>query len=202
MKNKGFTLIELLIAFTISLFLMMLIFSVFRLSSRSYEKIIEQDEISQRIRVLSERLSWLIRGIYPYKFINKEGKERLFFIGNSDSIGFVTSSVIPETGRPYDLSGLKWVYLFTDSEGLKERNNIFFLEENLDGSGGDSIVTDGSVESISFEYFDPEDSSWKESWDMEKEYLPHAIKIIIKFTEKGKTIETPEIIISVRAEGP
>ncbi|MFN3740955.1 MAG: prepilin-type N-terminal cleavage/methylation domain-containing protein [Thermodesulfovibrionales bacterium] len=78
MRNSGFTLVEILIAFTISLLLILLIFSGFRLSSRSYEKIFEQDEISQRIRVLNERIGWLIRGIYPYKIIDKEGKERLF----------------------------------------------------------------------------------------------------------------------------
>lgn len=199
MKNKGFTLIELLIAFTISLLLILLIFSVFRLSSRSHEKIIEKDEASLRLRVLSERLAWLIRGIYPYKFLDKEGKERLFFIGNPDSIGFVTTSVIPETGKSYDLPGLKWVYLFTDNEGLKERDNIFFLEENLEDSEGDSTVFDSSVESMSLEYLEPEDNNWQDSWDSEKDYLPAAIRIKLRFKNNGGTMESPEIVVVPRA---
>lgn len=198
MKNKGFTLIEILISFTISLLILLLIFSIFRLSSRSYEKITEQDETSLRIRVLSERLAWLISGIYPYKSMNKEGKERLFFIGNPDSIGFVTTSVIAETGKPHDLSGLKWVYLFTDSEGLKERDNIFFLEENLEGSGGDVAVLDNSVESIGLEYLEPEDNNWQDSWDSEKDHLPAAIKIKLRFKKNSETIESPELVIAIR----
>ncbi|MCX7793630.1 MAG: type II secretion system protein GspJ [Thermodesulfovibrionales bacterium] len=201
MKSKGFTLIELLIAFSISLLIILLIFSIFRLSSRSYEKITEQDEISQKIRVLNARISWLIRGIYPYKSINREGKERLFFLGKSDSLGFVTTSVIPETGKPYDLAGLKWVYLFKDSEGLKEKDSIYFLEENLEGNEDGAFVLDNSVESLSCEYLNPVDNNWQDNWDSEKEYLPAAVKIKLRLMNKGKIIEIPEIIVSIRTAG-
>ncbi len=201
MRNRGFTLVEVVIAFTISLLLILLIFSGFRLSSRSYEKILEQDEISQRIRVLNERIGWLIRGIYAYKIMDKEGKERLFFIGRSDGIGFVTTSVLPETERLQDLSGLKWVYLFVDTEGLKEKDSIYFLEENLDGSHEDAIILENSVKSINIEYLDPEENTWVEEWSSEKDYIPSAVRIRLRFSAHNKNIEPQDMVFSIRAGG-
>lgn len=201
MRNRGFTLVEILIAFTISLLLILLIFSGFRLSSRSYEKILEQDEISQRIRVLNERLGWLIRGIYAYKIMDKEGNERSFFVGNSDSIGFVTSSVLPETERLQDLSGLKWVYLFVDAEGLKEKDSIYFIEENLGGSLEDAIILENSVESMKIEYLDPEENTWVEEWNKEKDYIPSAVRIRLRFLAHNKNVESPDMVFSIRAGG-
>lgn len=201
MRNRGFTLVEILIAFTISLLLILLIFSGFRLSSRSYEKITEQDEISQRIRVLNERIGWLIRGIYSYKTVDKEGKEKPFFIGNSDSIGFITTSVLPETKRLQDMAGLKWVYLFVDTEGLKEKDSIYFLEENLDEPYEGAVILDNSIESMNIEYLEPEDNTWVDSWDSEKDHLPAAIKIKLRFKQNNKTTESPEMVIAIRAGG-
>jgi len=203
MNNKGFTLIEIIIAFTIALFIVLLVFSGFRLSTRSYDRISEKEELSQRLRVIHKRLGWLIKGIYPYKDINNktEDKQRIFFVGNSNSIGFVTTSIIPETERIYDISGLKWVYLFVDNEGLKERDNIFYIEDNLESSSNeqDFTVIDPYVESLEFEYFDQENNEWLDEWDSEKENLPSAIKIKLRFIKDGKTYDVPEMVFSIRA---
>jgi general secretion pathway protein J len=203
MNNKGFTLIEIIIAFTIALFIVLLVFSGFRLSTRSYDRISEKEELSQRLRVIHKRLGWLIKGIYPYKDINNktEDKQRIFFVGNSNSIGFVTTSIIPETERIYDISGLKWVYLFVDNEGLKERDNIFYIEDNLESSSNeqDFTVIDPYVESLEFEYFDQENNEWLDEWDSEKENLPSAIKIKLRFVKDGKTYDVPEMVFSIRA---
>ncbi len=201
-NNKGFTLIEIIMAFTIALFIVLLVFSGFRLSIRSYDKISEKEELSQRLRVIHKRLGWLIKGIYPYKEINNKTEEgRIFFVGNSSSIGFVTTSIIPETERIYDISGLKWVYLFVDNEGLKERDNIFYIDENLESSSNkkDFTVIDPYVESIEFEYFDQENKEWLDEWDSEKENLPSAIKIKLRFVKDGKTHDVPEVVFSIRA---
>ncbi len=202
-NNKGFTIIEIIIAFTIALFIVLLVFSGFRLSIRSYDRISEKEELSQRLRVIHKRLGWLIKGIYPYKDINNktEDKQRIFFVGNSNSIGFVTTSIIPETERIYDISGLKWVYLFVDNEGLKERDNIFYIEDNLESSSSeqDFTVIDPYVESMEFEYFDQENKEWLDEWDSEKENLPSAIKIKLRFVKDGKTYEVPEMVFSIRA---
>ncbi len=200
MSNKGFTLIEIVIAFTISVLILLLVFSGFRLSTRSYEKITETEELSQRQRALNERLGWLIKGIYPYRIIDKkEGKERLFFIGRPESLGFVTTSVIPDTGKIYDVAGLKWVYLFVDSEGLKEKDGIYFLEENLETPDKDAVIIDPAIESMSVEYFDPEGNEWVEEWTQDRENLPSAIKIRLKLLHNNNTIQTPDMVFSLRA---
>jgi len=202
-NNNGFTLVEIIIAFTIALFVILLVFSGFRLSVRSYDKISEKEELSQRLRVVHKRLGWLIKGIYPYKDIDNktEDKQKIFFVGNSNSIGFVTTSIIPETERIYDISGLKWVYLFVDNEGLKEKDNIFFIEDNLESSskGQDFTVIDPYIESIKFEYFYQENEEWLDEWDSEKENLPSAIKIKLRFVKEGKTYDVPEMVFSIRA---
>ncbi len=197
MKDKGFTLVEILLAFTIFLLLILLIFTGFRLSSRTTEKITERDETSQRIRVVYERLGWLIRGAYPYKFVDKDGKERLLFTGEGNSIGFVTTSVIPATGKIYDLSGLKWVYLFVDNEGLKEKDNVFFLEKNLEESREGAFILDPSVKSMNIEYLDPEENTWVDTWGPDNERLPPAIKIRLNIMGH----ETQEMILSIPASG-
>jgi len=81
-NNNGFTLVEIIIAFTIALFVIMLVFSGFRLSVRSYDKISEKEELSQRLRVVHKRLGWLIKGIYPYKDIDNktEDKQKIFLL--------------------------------------------------------------------------------------------------------------------------
>lgn len=196
MNNKGFTLIELIVAFSISLLLILLIFSGFRLSSRSYEKITEREASSQRIRSIYKRVGWLISGLYPYKRMDKNGKERLFFVGGREHIGFITTSVIRETGRISDLSGLKWVYLFVDNDGLKEVDNIYFLEENLEASSDrNAIVLDPDVRSLRIEYLEPESNTWVESWDEENENLPPAIKIKLELKEG---VSLPEMVFSIR----
>jgi general secretion pathway protein J len=198
-RNKGFTLIELVIAFTISLLIILIIISGFRLSMRSYEKISERENSSQKIRVIYDRVGWLIKGIYPFKLQDKKsGKEKIFFKGTPDAMGFVTTSVMPDSERIYDMAGLKWAYIYVDNEGLKEKDQIFFNEDNLESSEGEEILLDPDVESIEIEYFDPEARDWVDEWDTEKEYFPSAIKLRLKLSSNGKTIIAPEMIFSLR----
>jgi len=43
--------------------------------------------MAQKIRLLETRVTWLIRGAYPF-FVKKLDEQKLFFEGESDHIGF------------------------------------------------------------------------------------------------------------------
>lgn len=205
MKNhKGFTLIELLIAMTLTVTILTILFSALRFSYRSQEKGIEREEISQKMRILSHRLTWLIKGAYPY-IVKKEDSSILYFKGNGDSIGFVTTSIDKYSEDSLvDISGLKWIRLYVDSEGLKMRENIYFPEENLEGGEGKEYVFDPDVRSCSFEYLDTgkEDKKpyWVSEWSSkDKDYLPSAVRVKLTLQHRGKEIEIPPIVAQIRS---
>jgi general secretion pathway protein J len=205
-KNKGFTLIELVIALTLSVVIVVILFAAMRLAYKSQAKGSERIEIDQKIRVMGDRITWLLRGAHPF-FIKKtaDREQKLYFEGESDKIGFVTTSVDSYGKGPEDSAGLKWVSVFIDSEGLKMREKVFFLEDVFDDDGGKVYLLDPEVKKLEFEYYDiPEDETqgdWVSGWDSdEKEYIPSAVKFQITFEHEGKTIVMPEIIVRINAQ--
>lgn len=208
LKNKGFTLIELVIAITLSIVIVVILLAAMRLAYKSQEKGAERVDITQRTRILGDRLSWLIRGAYPF-FVNKPDEQKLFFEGESDRIGFVTTSVDSYGKGPEDSAGLKWVSVFADRDGLKIREKVFFLEDVFDDKGGKVYLLDASVKKLELEYYDvPEgekegeqEGDWVSEWGPdEKKYIPAAVKFRITFEHEGKTIEMPEIIARINAQ--
>jgi general secretion pathway protein J len=205
-KNKGFTLIELVIALTLSVVIVVILLAAMRLAYKSQAKGAERIEIDQKIRVMGDRITWILRGAYPL-FMKKtsEREQKLYFEGESDKIGFVTSSVDGYGKGPEDLAGLKWVSFFIDSDGLKMREKVFFLEDVFDDSGGKVYLLNPEVKKLEFEYYDiPEDETegdWVSEWDSdEKDYVPAAVKFKIEFEHEGKTVVMPEIIVRMNAQ--
>lgn len=198
---RGFTLIEILLGLSLTVLLLGIIFSALRLAHRSEEKGRARQETAQRMRVLSDRLSWLLRGAYPY-VIQKEAKRYVFFDGDPRSVSFVTTSTDPYSEDVADLPGLKWVRIYADSEGLKVAERLFFLEE-----GESHYLLDGEVESASFEFLeeDEERSLWVSSWsgaDMDG-FFPRAVRVSLTLRgDGGKEVAMPLIVAPVRAESP
>jgi type II secretion system protein J len=200
-KKSGFTLLELLIAITLSIVIFLILFSAMRLGYESQEKGSEAAEVTQKVRIIGDRITWLIRGAYPF-FRKESGEKKFFFEGESERIGFVTTSVDVYGQGPEDRAGLKWVSIFKDNNNLTIREKVFFLEDVFDDSGGKVYVLDPEVKELEFEYFDiPEDETegdWVSEWDPdENEYLPSAVRVNIVFTHNGKTIDIPEIIVRI-----
>jgi prepilin-type N-terminal cleavage/methylation domain-containing protein len=205
-KNKGFTLIELVIALTLSVVIVVILLAAMRLAYKSQAKGAERIEIDQKIRVMGDRITWLLRGAYPL-FIKKtvDREQKLYFEGDSDKVGFVTTSVDSYGKGPEDLAGLKWVSVFIDREGLKMREKVFFLKDVFDDHEGKVYLLDPEVKKLEFEYYDiPEDETqgdWVSAWDSdEKEYIPAAVKFKITFEHEGKTVVMPEIIVRINAQ--
>jgi len=207
LKNKGFTLIELVIAITLSIVIVVILLAAMRLAYKSQEKGAERVDITQRTRILGDRLTWLIRGAYPF-FVRKPDEKKLFFEGESGKIGFVTTSVDSYGKGPEDSAGLKWVSVFADRDGLKIREKVFFLEDVFEDKDGKVYLLDPEVKKLEFEYYDvPEgekkgdQGDWVSEWDPdEKEYIPAAVKFRITFEHEGKTVKMPEIIARINAQ--
>ncbi|MFN3740956.1 MAG: hypothetical protein ACK4TF_09865 [Thermodesulfovibrionales bacterium] len=54
---------------------------------------------------------------------------------------------------------------------------------------------------MKIEYLDPEGNTWVEEWSNEKEYLPSAVKMKLRFSVHNKNTETPDMVFSIRAGG-
>jgi len=203
-QNKGFTLIELVIALTLSVVIVVILLAAMRLAYKSQAKGAEKIDMAQKIRLLETRVTWLIRGAYPF-FVKKLDEQKLFFEGESDHIGFVTTSFDSYGKGPEDMAGLKWVSLFMDNEGLKMREKVFFLEDVFDDDGGKVYLLEPEAKELEFEYYDiPEGETqgdWVSAWDPdEKEYIPAAVKFKITLEHEGKAIVLPEIIVRINAQ--
>ncbi len=203
-NNQGFTLLELLIAITLSILILVILGAALRLGYRSQAKGAERGEMTQKIRILEDRIAWLIRGAYPL-YLNKPEEKKIFFEGKSDRVGFVTSSVDTHGTGPEDLAGLKWVSIFTDSDGLKIREKVFFLEDVFDDSKGKVYLLDPEVKKIAFEFFeikeDEKQGSWISEWEPgEKETIPQAVKVTITLERNGRKIELPEMIVKTAVQ--
>lgn len=203
-NNRGFTLLELLIAITLSILILVVLGAAMRLGYKSQAKGTERSEVTQKMRILEDRISWLIRGAYPL-YLNKTDEKKIFFDGKSDSAGFVTSSTDAHGTGPEDLAGLKWVSIFTDSDGLKIREKIFFLEDVFDDSKGKVYLLDPEVRKIEFEFFeikeDEKEGSWVSEWDpSDKEMIPSAVKVKMTLERNGQKIELPEMIVKTAAQ--
>ncbi|MEW6214315.1 MAG: type II secretion system protein GspJ [Nitrospirota bacterium] len=195
----GFTLLELLISITLSVVVLAILFAGMRLGYKSQEKGIEREEISQRMRILGDRITWLLRGAYPYTVTKPEGKI-IYFMGESNRIGFVTTSVESNTERPEDRAGLKWVSISVDSNGLKLREAVYLLEDVFEDTVGKTYILDPSVKDIEFEYLDSSDEEWKPEWEpKEKDYLPSAVKVKILFKYNDREIRMPELVVKIGA---
>ncbi len=202
-NRQGFTLLELLIAISLSIIILIILFAALRLGYKSADKGTEKSEQSQKIRIISDRITWLLRGAYPY-YRNTVDEQKLFFEGKDDRVGFVTSSVDPRGKGPEDLGGLKWVSLFADREGLKIREKVFFLKDVFDDSGGKLYLLDPDVRKISFQYLDiaegEKQGSWTSEWDPEdRETIPAAVRVRMTIEQNGKEIDLPELIVRLTA---
>ncbi|MBI4690673.1 MAG: hypothetical protein HY754_10480 [Nitrospirae bacterium] len=196
-------MIELIIAIALSAVIVAILLVAMRLGYRSQEKSIWRDEGSQKMRIICDRITWLLRGAYPYLVSKPEGKT-IYFSGRSYSVGFVTTSVDPHTPGIEDRPGLKWVQIFSDYEGLKVREKIYFSEDVFDNIGGNIYLIDPSVDRIEFEYFDvnrkEKTEKWVYEWDpKDKDYIPAAVKVRIEFRHDGVRFEVPEFVVRLAA---
>lgn len=202
-NNRGFTLLELLIAITLSILILVVLGAAMRLGYKSQSKGTERSEVTQKVRILEDRIAWLIRGAYPF-YRKKADEKKIFFDGKSDRVGFVTSSIDSYGKGPEDLAGLKWVSIFADGDGLKIREKVYFLEDVFEDSNGKVYLLDPEVKKIDFEFFEIKEGekqgTWISEWDPDdKETIPTAVRVKMTLERNDQKIEIPEMIVKTAA---
>jgi general secretion pathway protein J len=200
-NRKGFTLLELLLALTISALMLVILASAMQMGYKSEEKASERGELSQTMRMLNDRLTFLLRGAYPYLRKTEHGPV-LYFDGSSDSLGFVTTGVTGARDTLPDSTGMKWVKIYLSDGALMMRGKIYFLEDVFEDSGGNTVTLADEVERIEFEYLDRDDEKGTEEWvsewsPEEKEYLPSAVKMTVTIIFKETTQELTPFIVKI-----
>jgi len=204
LDSRGLTLVEAIIALTVTALVVGILLSALRLGHRSEEKGLERQELSQRVRILSDRLSWLLRGAYPY-FAGEKDEMVLYFSGSPDSVGFVTTSVDRTAGALEDRAGLKWVRIFAEEgRGLVTEEKVYFGKDVFESGGGRQYVLDPTVKKVEFQYLDVDEKEgveeWVEEWDPEnRKYLPSAVRVSIVLKEKEGEYLMPPVVASLRA---
>jgi len=202
-ERRGFTLIEVVLSLAILAMVVAVVFSVLRLAHRAERKGTERSEISQRIVVIADRLTWLLAGAYPYMEHDKEAeKDRVVFSGDAESLGFVTTSVDKYSPDTADLPGLKYVRLWLGPEGLRADERLFYMkDEDLD-----EYVIEPNAVRLEMEYMeqDPEtgQTEWVGAWDPEdREYIPRAVSVRLVLDLDGREVMVPRIIVKLPAGG-
>ncbi|RMG73928.1 MAG: prepilin-type N-terminal cleavage/methylation domain-containing protein, partial [Nitrospirae bacterium] len=185
-NNRGFTLLELIISLAITGLILVVLASSMMLSWRSEEKASEREELSERIRIITQRLTWLIRGAYPFLKATPEGKT-LYFEGTEDTLGLVTTSVIRESDDLINSPGLKWIKLYPEEDRLMVREKLFYEKDIFEDDGGKTYTIADDIYEIGFEYLDRDnkegEEEWVNEWDpKDKDYLPALVKISLKIT--------------------
>ena len=208
--HRGVTLIELVLALTIASIVLGVIYAAIVLAHRSMERGERRMDETQHFRTLIDRISPVIHSLYPY--VRKTQEETLvFFDGQSDTLGFVTTDIDIYRDDIANLPGLKWVRFYTGSGGLFMRESYFFNEDVLEEeSEGEELLIDPYVESIAFEYLeikeDETQGTWLDEWDLEEEdrqqKLPRAVRISLRVEEGGKDVQVPPFVVRIYAYDP
>jgi type II secretory pathway component PulJ len=181
--SRGFTLLEVLLGLALTVLLLALLFSALRLAQRSEARGRKMQEASQRLRATAEYVAWLLRGAYPY-MTEKEGQSLVVFEGKGDSLVFITSSTLRYGAALQDEPGLKLVRLWSDEEGLKMAEGLFFMtEEELQ-----EYVLDEAVGGLELGYLQgtEEGPRWASEWDPQEGKLPLAVRFRFVLQGQGR----------------
>lgn len=199
---QGFTLIEVIVTLTILGFILLMIFSVFRLGLSAWEKGESTKERGQKLRIVPQLISQQIKSIIPYKIKSEKAEgDFLAFEGKAHSLKFVSALPI-KAKRP---EGFVYV-VYEFKEGGREGGRLVlyeqrvlnkdFFSEKPEEELGVSLLE--GISQVRFEYYREEDllknrtPEWVEEWNAkEKKEIPQALKITITpaggKTEKEKS---------------
>ena len=198
-----------MLGLAITAVVMVILLAALRMGHRSQEKGLARSELAQRMRIVSDRLSWMIGGAYPFRYTDPddESEELLLFRGEESSLEFVTTAVDEYSESAADLAGLKFVRLYADDEGLKAAERIFFMGvDELESESEEEFVFAPEVESLSFEYMDVDEDTgtaqWLSQWDTDElDYLPAVVRVSVTIVHAGRSVDIPPVMAAIRTGG-
>ncbi|MBC8413025.1 MAG: hypothetical protein ISR96_09700 [Nitrospira sp.] len=174
--SSGVTLLELLLSLTILTMITMIIGQGIHIGMNSWKKGDHETVESQRLRILSGRLSQQLKSAYPYT-IKEDNADIVLFEGEKNSIMFVTAM----TDLPF--GGFKWVRYSYKDETLFYGEGILPDKKFLDETSNNELdIMDTAIGEIVFEYYNAEDEEWKEAWETGSG-VPGAVRVRISYFE-------------------
>jgi len=196
-RKKGFTLVEMLISLAILAMIVVSTFTIFRSSSRSWQKGETRSERYHSARVAIGKMSTEI----SQAVISEKGLGK--FIGGKEEISFV--SFVSTASGIFELTEVE--YWIDVDQRLLMRKEDTEPDYNFNTQDHSDILA-GNISELEFSYYDGED--WIDSWDSDadkededhqeqKGILPKAVKIKIKVEDKkGKESEMFEIVTRLK----
>ncbi len=195
-NSRGFTLLEVLISTVLVAAVVVIVIAAIDLARTGQSRASHREQLLQIERSLYRNLVMPLRGIYPYYRRDEKGVPVLRFSGEVNSLAFVTTYTEPWREDLPNTPGLKWMRFYLDGDELKVKENLFFLEAPEEDAKERTLYR--GVEELRFQYLDPEDDTWTDSWPEDRGSLPRAVKVNLRFRFNGRSIEMPPVVVFIR----
>lgn len=211
---EGFTLVEMLVAVTLVAMMAVALWSVLRISVRSWQRGTESIDANQQHRatldLMQKQVASISAIVVPFDPQTGIGPHPIF-IGSETSVQFislcalrfqdnpgltlVSYDVAPESGGDYSLVEREMRYL----------GGSLDQDTGLDEVDVPRVTIFEHVGSLTFEYFDPGDSQnlpqWFKEWDAtDVGYLPTAIRMTLSARDASGVPQNRQIVVPVQAK--
>ena len=194
--KRGFTLVEILIALAILAMIVASTFTIFRSSSRSWQKGEERSERYHTARVAMGKMATEI----SQAVMNEDGLSK--FIGSPSEISFI--SFVSTAQGVFEMAEIE--YWLDEDQKLLMRNEEIDPDYDFSTQDYSDILAD-NISEMEFSYYDG--LLWSDTWDSDEEgedeegkeqgILPKAVKIKVKVeNRKGRESEIFELVTHLK----
>jgi len=193
---RGMTLIEILVAVALLSMMGALAFGVLRTMFAISDDADEIIYVNHTARISMERMTRDLSHAYLSLHQNEEESTKTVFEGERDKVTFAFLGNVPvRAGRLETDEGIVEYKLEGNSEGRSGSNLIRRFKPVIDDrpdDGGDEFILGEGVKTLTFEYFDGFEHTWRDSWDADDWLtttppgyrLPHRIKIHLELYDR------------------
>ena len=197
-----------MVTLTLLGFILLMVFSVFRLGLAAWEKGDSAREKYQSMRVISQMIGRQVKSMVPYRIKTRKSEgDHLAFEGKAQSLKFISALPL-KSRRPEGL-----VYVIYEFRGERQGEGRLLLYEQRflnrdlmqeDPRSGTGISLFEGLTSVRFEYYRQERreknqaGGWLEEWNAREEReLPRAVRLTL-VQGRGKEIkeEFPLVILA------
>ncbi len=205
-NNAGFTLVEVVISLTIVSLIMVIIFSLLKLSYSSREKVERVITDTWRKRISNTVLSRQVSSYFPYPMDADPSGATPFFVGRPQSMSFVTSYSISFGS---DAGIILARYTIKDDDDAGCRLDVFEdVIQNLDTEKPEeyyknkTITVMKSDKKLRFKFFDKKSGTWLDEWAVYRQSAPDMVMINEVVDSAGATSNAPFKVIPIHATMP